>query len=43
MSNDQRHNRKTGKQVMKKIALWGMLLVSGAYAMQAPLAHAQGS
>ena len=32
-----------GKQIMTKVALWGMLMVSGAYALQAPLTHAQGS
>lgn len=43
MSDDQRHDRKTGKRIMTKIALRGMLLVSAVYAMQAPLTHAQGS
>ncbi len=43
MSDDQRYDGKTGKQIVKQIALWGMLVVSGAYALQAPLAHAQGS
>ncbi len=32
-----------GKQIMTKIALWGMLMVSGVYALQAPLTHGQGS
>ena len=33
----------TGNQVMKRIASWALLIATGTYVLQAPLAHAQGS